>query len=133
MALDAAIKSAMDSVPDCLAAGYIDMDTGMLLETQGESAASVEVLETVSIAISNLFQGLGIQAFEKMLAEAGGSLSENSGFDEVAIFSGEHLFVFLKARDYVDHIVCFVCRGNANPGMVMAKSQLSLGKIAEAV
>ncbi|SLN25377.1 hypothetical protein ROA7450_01050 [Roseovarius albus] len=133
MALDAAIKSALDTVPDCLAVGYIDMNTGMLLEMQGESPASVDVLETVSIAISNLFQGHGVQAFEKLLAEAGDGAIDNAGFSEVTIFSGDHLFVFLKARDYQEHVVCFVCRGGANPGMVMAKSQMSLGKIAEAV
>ena len=133
MALDAAMKSAMDTVPDCLAAGYIDMDTGMLLAMQGANPGSAELLETVSIAISNLFQGHGVQAFEKMVTAAGERTSENGGFGEIAIFSGEYLFVFLKAHNYADHVVCYVCRGSANAGMVLTKSHMSLGKIAEAV
>ncbi len=130
MALDAALKSAMDSIPDCLAAGYIDMDTGMLLAMQGDGAG---LMDNLSIAISNLFQGHGVQAFEKILASAGGESVTEAGFGEVAIFSGGHLYVFLKAQQYAGHVVCYICRDSANAGMVLTKSNMSLGAIAEAV
>ncbi|WP_120499700.1 hypothetical protein [Roseovarius sp. EL26] len=131
MSLDAALKSSMDTIPDCIAAGYIDMDTGMLLAMHGNDTGSAPLLETLSIAISNLFQGQGVQAFEKMLTVTDDDTA--TGFKEVAIFSGTYLYVFLKAREYADHVVCYICRDSANAGMVLTKSHMSLGVIAESM
>ncbi|TMV05590.1 hypothetical protein FGK63_16225 [Ruegeria sediminis] len=133
MSIETALKSAMETIPDCFAAGYIDMGTGMLLSVQGEDPDSAEALENLAVAVSNLFQGKGVRAFEDMLRDAGVQDPDAPGFGEIAVFSGGRLHVFLRTAKYPDHVICYICRDSANVGLALTKSHLSLGPVAAAV
>ncbi|MGV6805107.1 MAG: hypothetical protein ACWA49_12945 [Ruegeria sp.] len=133
MSIEAALTDAMETIPDCIAAGYIDMETGMLLGTSTSDAAGSDVMDTLAIAVANLFQGRGIKAFEEMLQAAGLQEPENPGFGEIAVFSNDRLHVFLRTRKYPEHVVCYICQDSANVGLALTKSHLSLGPVAAAV
>ncbi|WP_170464773.1 hypothetical protein [Ruegeria arenilitoris] len=133
MSIEAALKSAMETIPDCVAAGYVDMETGMLLGTSVCDAEDDRVLENLALVVANLFQGRGVSAFETLLQQSGNADTENPGFGEIAVFSKDRLNIFLRTQAYPDHVVCYVCRNSANVGLALTKSHLSLGPVAAAV
>ena len=133
MSIEAALTSAMETIPDCIAAGYIDMETGMLLGASATDDADAEVLENLAIAVANLFQGRGVQAFQDLLESAGLQDNDTPGFGEIAVFSEDRLHIFLRTREYPEHVVCYICHASANTGLALTKSHLSLGPVAAAV
>lgn len=133
MSIENALKTAMETIPDCVAAGYVDMETGMLLGASVNDQADAEALDTLAIAVANLFQGRGVSAFEALLRQSEGAASENPGFGEIAVFSKDRLNIFLRTQAYPDHVVCYICRNSANVGLALTKSHLSLGPVAAAV
>ncbi|WP_254055632.1 hypothetical protein [Ruegeria sp. EL01] len=123
----------MDTIPDCIAGGYVDMETGMLLGTCLTDQDSANVLDALAVAVANLFQGRGVAAFETLLRQAGTEDAGNPGFGEIAVFSQDRLNIFLRTQEYPDHVVCYICRHSANVGLALTKSHLSLGPVAAAV
>lgn len=57
MSLDSALNKAQASVPECVAVGYVDMSTGMLLGVKTVDSHPQEVLDLVAAATADLFQG----------------------------------------------------------------------------
>ncbi|TQV66831.1 hypothetical protein [Aliiroseovarius halocynthiae] len=131
VSLDDALTAAMQSVPNCVAAGYIDMQTGFLLGLEGRDDDSMAALENMSTSIANLILGQGISAFEKLLSS--GEESQGSGFGEIAIYSGDRLYLLLRRADQPDHVVCFVSKGHTNVGLALAKSTSKMNMISAAV
>ncbi|MCG7520039.1 hypothetical protein [Ruegeria sp. Ofav3-42] len=133
MSIETALKTAMETIPDCVAAGYVDMETGMLLGACANDQEDAEALDALAIAVANLFQGRGVGAFETLLRQSGNADSENPGFGEIAVFSKDRLNIFLRTQAYPDHVVCYICRRSANVGLALTKSHLSLGPVTAAV
>ncbi|WP_281972931.1 hypothetical protein [Ruegeria faecimaris] len=133
MSIETALNDAMATIPDCIAAGYVDMKTGMLLGTHVTGSESAEALDTLAIAVANLFQGRGVIAFENLLRSTDADDTENPGFGEIAVFSKDRLNIFLRTPDYPDHVVCYICRDSANVGLALTKSHISLGPVTAAV
>ncbi len=133
MSIEAALTSAMETVPDCVAAGYVDMETGMLLGMKATSSDSQDAMDNLAMAVANLFQGRGIKAFEELMCKAGVQDAEEPGFGEIAVFSNDRLFVFLRTQKYPEHVVCYICKDSTNVGLALTKSHLSLGSVTAAV
>ena len=134
MSLDAAIHKATQNVPECVAAGYVDMSTGMLLGVKTVDSHPSEVLDLVSAATADLFQGSNVSAIERLFKKSRG-LSDDGHhyFQEIIVFSDNLLHVFMRGKKYTDHAVVFVCRKSANVGMVLAKSRMQLGPLESAL
>ena len=134
MSLDNALNAASQSIPECVAAGYVDMSTGMLLSVKTVDSHPSEVLDLVSAATADLFQGTNVVAIERMFKKTRGLTDDGHHyFQEIIVFSDNLLHVFMRGKTYTDHAVVFVCRKNANIGMVLAKSRISLPKIEAAL
>lgn len=134
MSLERALNTAQSQIPECLATGYVDMSTGMLLAVKTVDSHPSEVLDLVAAATADLFQGTNVTAIEQMFKKARGTTSDNRHyFKEILVFSENLLHVFLRGRKNADHAVVFVCRGSANVGMVIAKSRLALPAIEAAL
>ncbi|CAD0187051.1 hypothetical protein RUESEDTHA_03963 [Ruegeria sp. THAF57] len=133
MSIEAALNTAIHTIPDCIAAGYVDMETGMLLGTSFASPEDATALDSLAIAVANLFQGRGVRGFEELLRANGTEEAGQSGFGEIAVFSKDRLNIFLRTQAYPDHVVCYTCRNSANVGLALTKSHLSLGPVAAAV
>ncbi|WP_253276850.1 hypothetical protein [Ruegeria sp. 6PALISEP08] len=127
------MSTAIEKIPDCVAAGYVDMETGMLLGSCVSDPECAESLDILAIAVANLFQGRGVAAFEALMRQTGRDDAENTGFGEIAVFSKDRLNIFLRTKEYPDHVVCYICRNSANVGLALTKSHLSLGPVAAAV
>lgn len=134
MSLENALTKSMKNIPLCVALGYVDMSTGMLLAIRTTDSHPQEVLDLVSAATADLFQGSNVVAIEKLFRQSRG-LPENGAhyFQEIVVFSDNLLHVFMRCKQYTDHCVVVVCNKNANIGMVLTKSRLSLAAIEAAL
>jgi hypothetical protein len=134
MALDTALTKAQQAVPECVAAGYVDMSTGMLLGVKTVDSHPQEVLDLVAAATADLFQGQSVTSIEKLFRRSRGHAEDgNHYFREIIVFSENLIHVFLRAKKKSDQAVVFVCRASANIGMVITKSRQALGDVEASV
>ncbi len=134
MALDTALTKAQQSIPECVAAGYVDMSTGMLLGVKTVDSHPQEVLDLVAAATADLFQGQSVTMVEKLFRKARGQSEDGAHyFREIIVFSENLLHVFIRSRKKSDQALVFVCRASANVGMVLTKSRQCIGDVESAV
>jgi hypothetical protein len=134
MSLDAVLARVVSNVPECVAAGYVDMISGMLLGAKTVDSHPQEVLDMVAAATADLFQGQNVTAIERMFRKARGQAEDgNHYFKEVLVLSENLLHVFLRGRKNSDHAFIVVCRINANLGMVLTKSRSMQAEIEASV
>lgn len=134
MSLDKALSAAQAQVPECLAIGYVDMQTGMLLGVKTVDSHPSEVLDLVAAATADLFQGTNVTAIEQLFKKARGMPQDNRRyFKEILVFSENLIHVFLRGKRTPEHALVFVCRASANVGMVLTKSRLALPGVEAAL
>lgn len=132
--LDLACTRAQTSVPDCVASGYVDMGSGMLLGFKTVDSHPREVLDLVSAATADLFQGSNVTSIEKLFKKARG-VKDDGGhyFQEIVVMSENLLHVFLRSKRYPEHAAVFVCRKSANIGMALTKARLAMPDLESSV
>jgi hypothetical protein len=129
MSLDNALQKAVTAVPECVAAGYVDLSSGMLLGIKSVDSHPSQVIELLAAATADLFQGPNVQAIEKMFRSARG-VPENGQhyFQEIIVNSDNLIHVFLRGKKQ-EQVATFVCRKGANLGMVLTKARSSMVEI----
>lgn len=132
--LENALAKTIRDIPECVAGGFVDMTTGMLLAVKTVDSHPREVLDLVSAATADLFQGSNVTAIEKMFKKARGIKDDGHHyFQEMIVFSDNLLHVFLRGKKNPEHVAVFVSRKSANIGMMLAKARLALGSLEAAV
>jgi hypothetical protein len=132
--LDRALTNAQNSVPECVACGYVDMSTGMLLAIKTVDSHPREVLDLVAAATADLFQGSNVVAIERMFKKSRGVKDDGHHyFQELLVLSDNLLHIFMRGKKNNEHAVVFVCRKNANLGMALAKARIALESVEAAV
>jgi hypothetical protein len=133
--LEGHLQRAVVSIPECVAAGYVDLSTGMLLGIRTVDSHPQEVLELLSAATSDLFQGTNVVTIENLFKKARGLPADGSYhyFQEMIITSDNLLHIFLRGKTHTDHVVVFVCRRSANLGMAIMKARTALPDIESVV
>jgi hypothetical protein len=121
----------MSQVPECLAAGCVDMAAGVLLSVKTVDSHPQEILDMASAATTDLFQGPNVTAIEDMFKKTRGVQGADGHpyFQEIVVFSDNTLHMFLRSKKNVNHVLVFVCRKSANVGMVIAKSRGLLASV----
>ncbi len=127
MSLDASIQSGINSIPECVAGGYVDMSTGMLLGVKTVESHPQEILDYVSAATADLFQGKNVVTIEKMFKKNRGLEDDDHHyFQEIIVFSDNLLHIFQRCKNNTDHAVVWVCNKSANIGMALTKARMTL-------
>lgn len=130
MSLDTMLMRAQQAVPECVAVGYVDMTTGMLLGAQTVEPHPQDVLDLVAAATADLFQGQNVTAIERMFRKTRGRAEDGQHyFREIIVFSENLIHVFLRCKLQSSQAVVYVCRATANIGMVLAKTRSCLADI----
>jgi len=134
MSLDKALNEGMKQIPECVAAGFVDLSTGMLLGVKTLDSHPAEVLEIVAAATSDMFQGANVTLIENMFKKARGTSADaRHYFQEMVVNSENLLHLFLRCKGNEDLVAVFVCRKSANMGMVMTKGKAVLPTLEAAV
>lgn len=124
--LNDALQTATASIPECLAAGYIDLASGMLLGIRSVDSQPTEVVELLAAATADLFQGSNVTMIESMFKKARGLSGDGHHyFQEIIINSDNLIHIFIRGKNE-EQVACFVCRKSANLGMVLTKSRSSM-------
>lgn len=132
--LDNAVSLVQKSVPECVAVGYVDMKTGMLLGVRTVDSHPQEVLDLVAAATGDLFQGTNVTAIEKMFKQVRGVKDDGAHyFQEIIVMSDNLMHVFQRGKKNSDMVLVTVCRVSANMGMVLAKSRAALPSVEAAL
>ncbi|UGT45374.1 hypothetical protein LTV02_19160 [Nocardia yamanashiensis] len=117
------VKVLRSEVPECVAAGAIDMSTGMLLAVETVDNHPQEVLDLLAAATLDLFQGRNVVMIEDIWKERRGIRLDRHYFQEILVNSENltHLFIRTESRD--DVVVVVVCRRTVNVGMLFAQAR----------
>lgn len=134
MSLDNALTQVQRVVPQCVAVGVVDLQTGMLLGVKTVDSHPAEVLDLVAAATGDLFQGDNVSTIEETFRRVRGVKNDGSHyFKEIVIFSENLLHVFQRCVRNENVILTCVCRKNANLGMVLVKARAELENIEQNV
>ncbi len=126
MHFDEALQTAANSVPECVAAGYVDVASGMLLAITTVASHPRQVIDLLAAATADLFGGESVSMIERMFKKARGLQDDYHYFQEVIVNSENLLHVFLRGKTNPEYVAVFVCRKSANLGMALTKSRLAL-------
>ncbi len=133
MSLDDALTVVRSAVPECVAVGFVDMKTGMLLGVKTVDSHPQEVLDLVAAATGELFQGPNVSAIEQTFKRIRGVKDDGHHFfQEIIIMSDNLIHVFQRCKRNEDMVLTVVCRISANLGMVLSKSRANLEQVEKA-
>lgn len=128
--LDQQLNTAVSSIPECLAAGYVDIGSGMLLSVKTVDSHPSEVLDLVAAATADMFAGPNVSMIEKMFKKSRGMADDNHHyFQEIIVNSDNLLHVFMRGKRYPDYVAVFVCRKSANLGMALTKARMAMPEL----
>ncbi|MGE4376217.1 MAG: hypothetical protein AB7E10_02455 [Burkholderiaceae bacterium] len=134
MSLDAKLSALISTIPECVAGGYVDIGSGMLLAVKTVDSHPREVIELVAAATADLFAGQNITMIEKLFKKARGVPDDGHHyFQEIVVNSDNLLHVFLRGKRYQDYVAVFVCRRTANLGMALTKARMAMPELESAV
>ncbi len=133
MSLDSELQNVQRAVPECVAAGFVDIKTGMLLAVRTVDSHPQEVLDLVAAATGDLFQGQNVSAIETMFKRIRGVKDDGHHyFQEIIVLSDNLIHVFQRGKRNEDMVLVTVCRVSANLGMVLSKARAALPNVEAA-
>jgi hypothetical protein len=115
------VKTLRTDAPDCVAAGVVDMATGMLLSYETVDNHPPEVLDLLAGATLDLFQGRTVVMIEDVFKERRGLTGDNHFFQEILVNSDNLTHLFVRMTEQQDVIAVVVCRKSVNVGMLFAQ------------
>ena len=125
MSFEVALSNAAASVPECVAAGYVDVASGMLLSLKTVDSHPQQVIDLLAAATADMFNGPNVSMIERMFKKARGL--EDDGFHYFQEINSENLIhVFLRGKTNPEYVAVFVCRKTANLGMALTKARLTM-------
>ena len=134
MSLDAAIQKSVADIPECVAAGLVDLSTGMLLGIKTVDSHPQEVMDILAAATADLFQGTNVITIENMFKKARGIEGDTHHyFQEMIVMSDNLVHVFSRCKSNENLVACFVCRKSVNLGMAMTKTRTALPALESAI
>jgi len=117
------VKGLRSETPDCLAAGVVDMATGMLLSYETVDNHPAEVLDLLAGATLDLFQGRTVVMIEDIFKERRGVSSDQHYFQEILVNSDNLTHLFVRMNENQDVVAVVVCRKSVNVGMLFAQAR----------
>ena len=126
MSLDNAIEEAVKNVPEAVAAGFVDINSGMLLSVKTVDSHPNEIMDILAAATGDLFQGPSVTTIENMFKKMRGVKDDKHYFQEVIVNSDNLVHVFVRSQVNQDYVLCIVCRKSVNLGMALTKTRQSI-------
>ena len=110
MSLDSKFPTFLATVPECVAGGYVDISSGMLLAVKTVDSHPQDVIALVAAATADLFAGQNITTIEQLFRRARG-VQDNGHhyFQEIIVNSDNLLHIFIRGKKYPDYVTVFGC------------------------
>ena len=127
MSFDIALNTAATTVPECVAAGYVDVASGMLLAIKTVDSHPRQVIDLLAAATADMFNGPNVTMIERLFKKARGLQDDGYHYFQEIIVNSENLIhVFLRGKTNPEYVAVFVCRKTANLGMALTKARLAM-------
>lgn len=135
MSLDQALQKAVTAIPECVAAGFIDLASGMLLSVKTVDSHPSEVMDLLAAATADLFQGSNVTTIEQIFKKARGvpAGDQHHYFQEIIVNSDNLLHIFLRGKVNEALVATFVCRRSTNLGMALTKARAAMPELESMV
>jgi hypothetical protein len=127
MSVETILVKTMADVPKAVAAGVVDMSTGMLLGVKTVDSHPHEVLDLVAAATKDLFEGDNVTAIENTFKRVRGVQTSERYFKEIMVMSTNLLHIFARLKRYEAAVVVVVCRADTNIGLALMKMRAICG------
>lgn len=121
MSVEQIVKDCVANVPKALAAGVVDMDSGMLLAIKTVESHPQEVIDVLAPATRELFEGDMVTTIEDLFKKARGVTSAERYFQEVMISSSHLWHYFGRLKSMPQIVVVVVTRADVNLGLMLVK------------
>lgn len=127
MPIQNAMQGLAHEIPDCVAAGYLNLTTGELLGTRAADPRYHEVLHLLAEATQDLFHGQRVSSLEALFRSLGaGPPGDDPYFQEVVISSTDMIHILTRGRRTYNRVLITSCRSSANLGMVLTRTRRAL-------
>jgi hypothetical protein len=124
-----AVKDFRGSVPDCVAAGIIDMSTGMLLAVDTVDNHPHEILDLLAAATFDIFQGRNVVMIEDIFNKRRGIAPSGHYFQEILVNSQNLVHLFMRSALNADVVAAVICRRTVNIGMLFAQARMVMKRL----
>ena len=122
--IGSSVRDFRQHVPECIAAGMVDMSTGMLLALESAEPQSTEIMDLMAASTFDLFQGRNVSMIEDMFQERRGVTPARHYFQEILINSDNLVHLFMRCDANQDMVAAVVCRNQVNVGMLFAQARM---------
>ncbi|MEZ5337998.1 MAG: hypothetical protein R3F46_06995 [bacterium] len=123
MSADGIVKRLMEEVPKAVAAGVVDMGTGMLIAVKTVESHPQKVLDLVAAATKDLFEGENVSMIEHYFKKSRGEESNERYLQEFITTSTHTLHVFTRLKAMQSVVLIVVARADANLGLAVMKTR----------
>jgi len=123
MKLNDAIAHSLKAVPKAVAAGVVDMDSGMMLDMKTTASHPQEVFDFLAAATKDMFEGENVVTIENIFKKSRGSKSDEHYFKEIVVYSTNLLHYFTRLPGKQETVYAVICSADANVGLVMVKAR----------
>jgi hypothetical protein len=121
MSVESTLAKTMSDVPKAVAAGIVDMGSGMLMGVKTVDEHPPEVLDLVSAATKDLFEGDNVTAIEDTFKRIRGVQTSQRYFQEIVVVSTNLVHVFARLKSNQAMVLVVVCRADTNLGLALMK------------
>jgi len=130
MSLEQCLARVVGSVPDCLAAGYVDMTSGTLLGAQTVDFPVQDVTELASATTGDLFQGPNLTSLERIFRKNRGMRDDGTpAFEEMMVMCDDLVHLLMRGKRQKERALIVIARRCANMGQVLTKSRAMLDEV----
>ncbi len=126
MSLDQALQNAVKNVPEAVASGFVDVESGMLLGVKTVDSHPTEVIDILAAATADMFQGPNVASIENIFRKMRGVDESRHYFQEIIVNSDNLVHVFCRSKANQDYVLCVVCRISTNLGMALTKTRQAM-------
>ena len=123
MSVEDIVRRGMSEIPKAVAAGLVDMGSGMMLAIKTADSHPQSVLDLLAPATKEMFEGDMVMQIESLFKKARGVDTKERYFREILISSKHlwHYFGRLEGQPQV--IFAAVARGDVNLGLLVMKAR----------
>jgi len=116
---ESTLARAIREIPKCLAAGIVDLDSGMLLGLRTAEALPHEPPDLVAAVTKELFEGSHVLALENTFKRVRGVENNEHYFQEILVTSRNLIHYFGRVDGNERHVFVAVCLADTNLGLIL--------------
>lgn len=121
MSAESIVKNALSNVPQAVAAGVVDMASGLLLSLRTVESHPQRILDVLAPATRELFEGEMVLNIENLFKQARGVKNDERYFKEILISSTHLWHYFARIKSNPRTVLTVVTLADVNMGLLLLK------------